>query len=228
MLRLYSTIVAVAERISEAADAVVTALQEGWMEQEDAFTGRLLGRIEEALREFQSKGITWRAKSLTSKIRNSEESKFGADFIGVIDIQIPGYEVRKGFLAQAKLLGNSQRGDWWLTSGGWTKFAEQCKRMLKISPESYVFLYSRNGIRIVPAIAVAALATQAEWPRRRMIEGSGLVDLLYSRGIRRFFEDHLASFVGDQRISGPDLDSLKSLMEQGQVRRLLYLTARGG
>jgi hypothetical protein len=90
----------------------------------------------------------------------------------------------------------------------------QCARMLEHTPDCYVWLFLSEAIRIVPAISVVA--------------GDNEPVLLYYRGVRRFFEEHFASFIGDGAISVPRATGLFQLSELGArygVHRGLYLGA---
>jgi hypothetical protein len=203
MLKYYGIIRESARRLTEAIDHTVAAFAEGQVEQEPAFTDRMLGGIEEAMREFHVKGIHWRAKTLTDRGPHAQEKKYGADFMGVLNVDLPDFKVEKGFLAQAKIDG--PRFD--LHS-----LHSQCERMLRLSPDSFVFLYSKDGVTVIPAVSV--IGTR-EHP-------SGL----YSRSATRFFEEHFESFIGDRKISAPSEDVLEELRERYEARSLMYLQAK--
>jgi hypothetical protein len=228
MLRKYRTISEVAGRIEAAAARIIRDLQEGYVASEDDFTGRLLGAIEEALKEVEINGIVWRARRLTSNVKRSQESRFGADFIGLTDIAVRGYKTVKGFLVQAKLIKRADRA---FTKSEWERLIGQCRKMLKLSPDAYVFVYSWKGIRVVPAAAVVAAAdgrgqerVGASW---RPYSWEQLYSrALYSRGLKHFFEEHLASFIGDPAIKAADEQELVQLMKQRDVRELLHLQGR--
>ena len=202
MLRYYGIVRESAQRLADAIDHTVQTFADGRVEQEPAFTDRMLGGIEEALREFQVKGVHWRAKTLTDRGRHAQEKKYGADFMGVLSVDFPDFKVEKGFLAQAKI--DTPLMD--LRS-----LHSQGERMLSLSPDSFVFLYSREGVKVVPAVAV--IGTQMH-PSE-----------LYSRSAARFFEEHFQSFIGDRAISAPRLDVLEGLRERYEARSLLYLEA---
>lgn len=193
-----------AQRIAGAIDRSVGALREGRVEQEPALTDRMLGAIEESLVNFETKGIRWSAKTLTDRGRGSQESKYGADFMGVLNIAIPGFAVSKGFLAQAKLIKTGSTVDV-------PKLQEQCAKMLHLSSASFVFLYGENGVRVIPAISVRGAK----------------VDLLqlYSRSAQRFFEEHFQCFVGDPAIHTASPHALEALCEQYNARTAILLQA---
>jgi len=208
MIRYPGIIRQSAERIAEAAARAVDAYKEGRIEQEPAFTDRMIGYIEEAMHDFKIKGITWQAKTLTDHGPNSQEKKYGADFAGVLSIDIEGYQVRKGFLAQAKLVEPERP----FPKAEYDRLAEQADKMLHATPDSYVFLYSQTGIYVVPALAV--LAGGARNPHE-----------LHYRSLGRFFEEHFASFIGDRRISAPTIATLEKLQADFHARSILYLQA---
>jgi hypothetical protein len=120
--------------------------------------------------------------------------------MGVLNIELPELAVSKGFLAQAKLVRNGSSGDL-------KELREQCKKMLNLSPDSFVFLYGQSGVRVVPAISVV---------------GSKVDPLqLYSRSAQRFFEEHFECFIGDGNIQSATPATLDAL----QVRRAILIRA---
>lgn len=211
MISSYGIIRKSASQVAQAANRVCDVLAEGRIEQEPDFTSRMLGAIEEAMNNFSVKGVRWTAKTLTDRGPGAQEKQYGADFIGVLEISLPGYEVRKGFLAQAKLIEPNKR----MASRDFHRMASQCERMLRLSPDSFVFLYSKQGVSVVPAISIVSVATSMPFtnPYR-----------LYPRGIATFYQEHFASFIGDRNISRPDLATLLRL----KARQMLYLAAAMG
>ena len=141
MIAYYQAVRETARRIAAAADHTVEALRYGEVEQEPAMTDRMIGAIAESLRDFTVRGIQWRAKTLTDRGRNTQEPQFGADFMGVLNIDLPEFSVSKGFLAQAKLIKQERVRDL-------PALRRQCEKMLTFTPDSFVFLYSLGGIRI--------------------------------------------------------------------------------
>lgn len=196
-----------ARRIARAINNSVMALQEGRVEQEPAMTDRMLGSIEESLRDFDVKGIRWSAKTLTDRGRGSQESEYGADFMGVLNITLPEFVVSKGFLAQAKLVKNG-------SSGNVKELKQQCEKMLNLSPDSFVFLYWPNEVRVIPALSVVASKVDP-------IE-------LYSRSAQRFFEEHLQCFIGDRTIQSATPATLKVMRDRFEVRSAILLQAKAG
>jgi len=210
MIKNLHVIRASAKRIEKAAHRVLRSYQEGLIEHEPTFTDRMLGAIEEAMSDFSVKGVRWHSKTLTFQGPNAQETRYGADFIGVLDINISGYSVVKGFLAQAKRIEPDQP----MSSRDWEDMKVQCDKMLTLSPDSFVFLYSKESISVVPAVSVVSAAI---WNPHE----------LSSRSITRFYEEHFQCFIGDRRISAPSIETLRRLQEQLVSRKLLYLEARG-
>ena len=204
VLTNYRTIREVARRIAGATDRSVEALREGRVEHEPAMTDRMLGAIEESIHLAEIRGIRWQAKTLTDRGRRAQEAQYGADFMGVLNIDLPDFKVGKGFLAQAKLV----RGR---SVGGLEELQDQCRKMLDLSADSFVFLYSRDGITVVPALSVLA-------SRQSPLS-------LYNRSVQKFFEDHLACFIGDRLIHSPTPESLTALRDTFDARRLFLLQA---
>lgn len=91
MLSYLGIIREVAKIVSDAAEGTTDALNSHRVEQEPQFTDRMIGRMEHAIEGYETKGIIWRAKTLTDRASGSQESRFGADFIGVLDISIEGH-----------------------------------------------------------------------------------------------------------------------------------------
>jgi hypothetical protein len=204
MIADYRAVRGVAQHIAAAIDLAVDALREGRVEHEPAMTDRMLGAIEQSLKDYQRKGIRWSAKTLTDRGRGSQESKYGADFMGVLNIALPEFAVSKGFLAQAKLVRNGSSGDL-------GELRQQCKKMLKLSPDSFVFLYGQDGVRVVPAISVV---------------GAKIDPIqLYSRSAQRFFEEHLECFIGDGQIQSATPAALDALRDRFDARSAIEIRA---
>jgi len=193
--------------IAGAIDRSVKALYEKRVEQEPAMTDRMLGAIEESMHGKNIKGIKWEAKTLTDRGRGAHEKTYGADFMGVLNIDLPDFKVSKGFLAQAKLI-KAKKYDL-------KELKSQCEKMLTLSPDSFVFFYHTNGIRVVPAIAVVGSKIDP-------------YSLLYNHSAQRFFENHLECFIGDRTISSPTPDTLMTLLEKFNARSALLLTGKAG
>lgn len=210
MKKHYKIIRDSAEHLANAANQTVETLTDKRIEQEPAFTDRMLGRIEQAMNEYKVKGINWTAKTLKDRGKDSQEKIYGADFIGVLDIDLSDYKVKKGFLAQSKRI----EPDEYMSPKEYLRMQKQCEKMLNATPDSYVFLYSTVGILIIPAISI--LSAMRCNPHK-----------LYSRSIGRFYEEHFQSFIGDRRLESPSIDMLEDIRKEYKARAALGLSAKG-
>jgi len=150
--------------------------------------------------DFEIGGVHWTAKTLTSQGNRAQEKTFGADFLGVLHLDLPEYVVRKGFLAQAKLADGWSR----TSQAEWDRMIGQCKKMLSLTPASFVFVYSTTGITVIPAIAIISATDRCP------------LSSFYSSRLSRFYENHFKSFIGDMRLSEASIGVLEDLaVEKG-------------
>ncbi len=197
-----------AAKLATAIDATVESCRDSPLEPEPQFTDRMLSRIEQVMDGYKINGIEWRAKTLTDSAPHAQGKTFRADFVGVLEIEVDGYSVKKGFLAQAR---RAEPGET-ISVEKYEELKEQCERMLAISPASYLFVYSQTGVTVTPALAVISST------RRNPHD-------LYSRSAQRFFENHFECFVGDRRIHTPSFDAIASLRTELNARSVLALRA---
>ena len=171
---------------------------------------RLIGEDRDETPYPFTEHINWTARSLrTGSGVAAEEKRHGADLMGVLDIDIPYYCVKKGFLVQAKRAEPGRK----LRKKDWGRLHSQCEKMLLRTPDSFVWVYSKSaGIRIFPAAPVLSLSS------RDIFE-------LYSRSVSSFFEYHIECFIGDQRLNSTKIETLEALAEF-PVERVLELSAR--
>lgn len=217
MNKNYAIVNMSASAVAGAIDRTVRDYAEGLISDEPSFTSRMLGRIAEAMQGFVAKGVVWKARVLTSMGPGTEEKVYGADFMGVLDITLPDFRVQKGFLAQAKV--QCRHIDV-------KRLQAQCKDMLRLSPASFVFLYSKEAVRVVPAIAVCDGGAPSS--QTSGLSANSMLANAYDRSARRFFEEHFTCFIGDGRIAAPTaatLDQLDRLRQLHEARALLYLEA---
>lgn len=178
----------VAREVEKVAEQILKDYREGRVLDEPNITNGLAFLTEDRARKWETDGIQWYAQVLrTGRGRAAQEKKVGADLLGVIDLNLPDLEFKKGFLAQAKRAEPGAR----FREDDWENLITQCKRMLSNTPDSFLMLYSkRKGIRIVPALSVIHY------------EGRDPFQLNH-RSIRRFFEDFLECFIGDKQFDSP-------------------------
>jgi hypothetical protein len=205
MLKYRRIILDSARRIAEAANRTIDEYTEAHLQHEPEFTGEMLLRMKVAMHGYTTRGMRWIAKTLTSQGPKAQEKTFGADFIGVLEFNLPEYRVTKGFIAQARHIESGQS----MTPGEWDRMVQQCRQMLSITAEAFVFIYARSGIIVVPALTIVS-ATAPRNPHD-----------FYSRTALRFYQDHFECFVGDLAISSVDTGTLERL----KARHALYLGA---
>lgn len=210
MLKQSRTVRRIAREISDAAEGAFESYRDGSVVEEPQVTDRILGAVQERIRNRRIGNVVWKARTLrTGRGGAAEEKRHGADLMGVLDIDLDGYKAKKGFLAQAK------RAEPYSTfeSKEWKRLLSQCKTMLDRTPDSFVLVYSiLNGIRIFPANAVIEL-------------GSRQIFDLYGRSVSSFFESHIQCFIGDSRLNSTNIEVLDALVEL-PIERVLELSAK--
>jgi hypothetical protein len=178
-----------------AARSVANEFAAGRIEQEPDFTSQFAGEARGTLSGAEINGFRWETKVLTDRGPGAQEKRYGADLLVVQHIDLPGYEVSKGFLAQAKLENRRQSS---------AMLTEQAEKMLRLTPESFLFLYGTSGIHVGSASAVQA--------------SQGNIRELRLKSMRGFLVDFLTSWVGDQRLSAAGVAQLEGLQEEHRAR----------
>jgi hypothetical protein len=153
-------------------------------------------------------GVRRRAKTLTDRGRRSQENDYGADFLAALKIDLQGYQVKKGFLAQSKLVEPSEN----FSNANFEKMLKQCEKMLKHSSASYVFLYPQHsGISVIPAIEVVGVRSCN--PHE-----------LTNRTMRQFYKEHFECFIGDRAIQSANPQALRELSERFDARNAILIS----
>lgn len=195
-------------KIVKAETKTMNGMVDGRIEHEPSITDRLLANIEYGLDGHEIAGVHWEAKTLTSIGKRSQEVMHGADFLAVLNLNLPGYRVSKGFLAQAKRLEPGQE----ISSQGYSDLVDQCQTMLSRSPVSYVFIYSKqSGIRVVSAVDVLSAdrcnpLTLETW------------------SLKEFFQAHIQCFIGDFRVRAANLYELNAMAADVRARNGIVLS----
>jgi hypothetical protein len=91
------------------------------------------------------------------------------------------------------------------------RLKDQTDEMLKITPDSFVIVYSRNGFVVVPASSISGLSKSAQ---------------LYSKPVDRFFKEFLMCFIGDPGLKAWDDKTLENLRMEYRARRAIMLYVR--
>jgi hypothetical protein len=205
MLKELRIVQTASQAIGKAVAGVVEQLNDGLVEHEPAMTDRFVQSIQTAVDGLSDGKLKWRAKTLTDRGRKSQESVYGADIVATLDVRLPKLTVKKGFLAQAKLVKPGR-------PVGMPQLREQCEKMLSVSPASFVFVYSTSGVSVVPAVTIA----NSDIPIKN----------LYSRSVQSFFEEHFECFIGDQSICTPSASGLEVLRERTRARHAIEISLR--
>lgn len=186
--------------LTAEVNGVVQALSSQSIRDEEDFTSQMLSAIRAGLVRVHLEGLEWTSSVLK---RQTEEPLIGADFAGLLSMQLDGFEVTKGFLAQAKMAGPRRQIDT-------KKLKSQAEDMLTYSLASYVFLYRPSGVAVVPAVAVVAADGDPrqvqEWP------------------LDDFFLEHFRCFIGDPKLGAADVVEQRGVIEELPVRRAISFT----
>lgn len=140
---------AISSKIDEAAKE-----KYGTPTQEHQLTSRIAGLLEDlnGLEVFQNR-LAVVAQELPDKGPGALEKPTGADlFISITDSGPGGFS--KGILVQTKRLKPTIKAvvrGLYFESVEDPRLAEQCQKMLHISPDSYVWVYGEDGVGVVHA-----------------------------------------------------------------------------
>lgn len=241
------TIEDLTRKISRSVERLLRDIEQGLIETEPNMTDRLLGNIQ---RDFEDgyqgeSGVNISARTLRDRGRNAPESIYGADLATLLDVDFPGYNVTKGFLAQSKWEANpdimvqttyqgteedgiisaritpgsvnlEKKGTITLNMNRaeFERMQEQCRKMLKITPSSYVFIYSELDVYVIPANEIIAdrEATAKSYPFKNM---------------KVFMEDYLKCFVGDRNLKGYQDSDFEDLRVKYQADNILFFALSG-
>jgi hypothetical protein len=196
--------------IERAEKTVLNEIKLRRVQDEEPITDRLIGAITQLFNDHVHEGVRWSAKTLTSHKRNAEETRFGADLLGVLNVDLKDYSVHKGFLVQAKYLRHSET----IGTSEFDRLKEQCRKMLNNTGAAYVFLYRSRGITVLPALAVTSLSDPQKFATLKRLR------------LTQFFKDHFNCFVGDQTLNSSTDDALKTLRDRVDARDAMLLSAK--
>jgi hypothetical protein len=160
------------KKIKEAERALLERYNAGTIKEEEDITAQLASEIESRINEYRYRDIIIMAKVFS---RSSEEKIIGAD-LGVI-LNIDNGRIQKAFLAQAK---KGQYNTGYLRIGR-IRLDVQCQKMLNVSSDSFIFIYTHQGIFVVPAFNYQNY-------------------YLNHKNLGRFFSDFLKCFIGDHKL----------------------------
>lgn len=220
MLKDYGIIKIIASKISEAAESVagdVLSDYSNLLGREEEITSQLRGEINRRLIEkiqlLGSQEIK-DCRFSVATFKKKQEKNVGADLAGVIEISLNGRSISKAFLAQAKVgrYYMSARGGYISASN--KDIVRQAEDMLKITSDSFFFLYSSSGIHCVSALQV-------------VLSGSNKIDTGHHpyHTFGSFYEEFVKCFIGDHQISPAALgaSSLEDYAEKISAEAVIQL-----
>jgi hypothetical protein len=194
---------AAAALLGDAADATASALSEGLIKNEAAFTDRFLRRGAKEVNGFKHHELRWRSKAFIDK--QADPDKTITDIVVILEIDLPDYQARKGLLAQTLLMGSTASSG----SEDVGRLRKRSRITQAVTPASFAFIYRPKGVVVVPAAALVASSTRP--------------DRLHRRQIGPFFEEFFSCFIGDPKISGARTTPLEDLVKRHQARAGLAL-----
>jgi len=196
---------------------VIRGWSDNWVSDEHNITTNLFTRLEEQMKNISVNGLRLKVKYYAPQGPRSEEKRTGADIGVVLDVNLPGFTIKKAFLAQAKRCPVAKKDRLCeLTGCLQSKLLSQCQDMLRITPDSFVFIYYRQGVLVVPASSIEAICGKLNRKRQ---------DKVYSKKLGSFFEEFLKSFIGDTRIAGSinNVGQLENFSREFGLRHCLYI-----
>jgi len=152
--------------------------------------------------------------------------KNSADICSVLYIDLPRFKISKGFLAQAKieryglLVDDIYNKLIVYNNTELKKLKNQTDKMLNITPDSFVIVYSMKKFLVVPASTIKGLNILYD-------EGNIMSDRLsssiklYGKPIDQFFKEFITCFVGDLRLNAYDDKTLIRLKEETLARSVI-------
>lgn len=210
-------------QIGEAERRLLEMIAQGRVGQEPDMTSRLVHALELSVDDID--GVDVEFTVVDGIGPGAAERTLGADILGVVRIELGDVRVAKGFLAQAKRTGSdglrlrtATEADYshWLFRGEETMLEpsgvvavtrpsahldEQCENMLKVSPSSFVLVFSDSQVGVVSASAVHA--HRASKPRRWNSLGTKRLD--------DFFIHLLDCFIGDPALAAASVAELTAM-----------------
>jgi hypothetical protein len=173
-----------ARRAERAVKATVQKYARRRITDEPEITGALIGRLDA---EFDGAigGLVWDCSILRNGRGSAgEERDIGADILLTFKLETPTHRINKGVLIQAKRV----EADDALTPVGLSNLHDQCKKMLAVTPASFVFDYTRRGFRCASANKIGG-----------MVERDLYANCDWTS--YRFFREFFRCPVGDNRIT---------------------------
>ena len=153
-------------------------------------TMHFFDRIKSNLDKEIINGVKFEIYTFSKK----EESKVGADILGLLEVSRGDSVLRKGYLAQSKvgLTKKRNKNSKQIHCSLNSHLKSQVDNMLKISAASYVFIYSEKGVSVTPALEV-------QQSKSTEINSKDF----YQRSFSAFYEEFFKCFDGDGQLALP-------------------------
>lgn len=167
--------------------------------REEDITSKLEEKLSDDLNEQISKDLNEYSGEIVFEVypfKKTEEKYVGADLCGIVDFNHNGKRVVKYFLAQSKVCSvkKSKKGKYY--KGGDSNLSGQVQDMLNITSDSFVFIYSDEGIFVTPALGI------------KLSDGKIDTRNQYYKSLGHFYAEFFKCFVGDHLVNGKDLSTL--------------------
>lgn len=145
-------------------------------------TFHLLDEVVKLLDGKNVEGIFFKVQAF----KQSEEKRIGADLLGLLSINFNGQTTTKFYLAQAKIGKRRNKGTIYSNN---PDILKQANTMLSITPDSFFFLYTENGIEVISAFPISLY-------NKSIINTQNIKTKLF----QDFYIDFFDCFIGDNRI----------------------------
>lgn len=163
--------------VQQGVDAAIDSYNSGDLPDEDDLTPVLVHELKQHVSDYGDAYVGAQRYSATSGVKL--ETVTGADLAISFRVDQPDMSVNKIVLVQAKRKESSSYPDK-------KKLKIQCYKMMSFTPFSYVFVYSKEGIKALPALA---LHSSDSIPKDPLSE-------YFFVDVRRFFSYLFRCFIG--------------------------------
>jgi hypothetical protein len=210
--------------VADAEHSILASIAANLVSDEPSITDRFLQELQGSInRNTQATGIQFLPTTQTFLGPSADESIVGADFVAVLNIQLPGMSVSKGFLCQAKrsvrgfpitMKSRKNLGVGFTNRAEFLHLQQQVSKMLRISPDSFVCIYSDKVFAFIPALSVQGL------------QYGPTVNEVYAKSTMLLFNEFLMCFIGDRRLNATNASQLRRLAEETKSRYALLLDVK--
>jgi hypothetical protein len=181
-----------AHAANRAVSAAMEKYSDGHVTDEDDITGVLIGRLD-AVFDASIGGVNWSSSILRHRRGvAAQEKKAGADMLIHVSIKTPQLTYSKGVLIQSKRVEDGVE----MTVASHKELLGQCDKMLDITADSFVFNYTKTGMRCASANRIAGT-------------NSRILNHSCNLTSYRFFLELFRCTTGDRRITSAKFDDLQ-------------------